>query len=680
MRRKANTKIFWFSLVAAFLVVSPALGWNFDDGTCAPAAGFETGVAEPPQSMIMLDRSGSMDNPSQTCGGDICSFDGSIDGRTYVGYEYVCDGCTDALMCETMLSDYLSGSGSTYTINSTAYLGWRSCDGVQSLWEAAVAAIDAITFDLTQALPDDVRFGLGLFHGTGATIHLEAAEDRHPDIMAVLNNTSPGGGTPMATAIDTAHLSTTIQSAPTGAAGILVTDGEPDNARSAVIQAACEHRATAPLYVIGFGGGTDKAFNDVLAGAGGTGSCTNGGDPCASGTYQYDATYWTGKCTGSYQAENQTEFQNALNQISNQIACTFDISALATDPANPEWDDPNQGCANYDCLQIQLNGAVNQRIYHTSSTNAPVGWAWASTNHTQIRLLDMADGAADDYCQKLKSGYLSDPDENDISITRACMCTQTAGGNCSAGDMVPPPGACDCQVGNWVCVQGTDVCEPREPCVNDNGNPADKTGEGDACTVGVGECANTGTIQCIDGLPECDAVAGTPQPEVCDGLDNDCGGAADEAIGADDNTPGGLDIGGLCHVDCVGGACADEQLMISNEVNRCNLGEFLCDSGTPACAPFGAMPEVCNGLDDDCNGSVDNLSTSWDLVVDENGDPYTLPSEYAAAACYERDVCSCPNGARDDIEGTDFSSYVAGWANGSNPPDPTCVCGEGLRP
>lgn len=680
MRRNMKTTIFWVAVLGASLLASPAMAWDFDDATCAPSAGYETGATDPPQTMIMLDRSGSMDDPSQTCGGDICSFTGSIQGRSYVDYEYVCDGCTDAAQCETGLANYLADSGATFTIDSTSYVGWRGCSGLKSLWQAAVDAIDAITFDMTQASPDDVRFGIGLFHGRGATIYHDAAEDRHADIMNILNNTSPGGGTPMETAIDTTHLSTSIQSAPSGAAGILVTDGEPDSPRNSTIQAACEHRATAPLYVIGFGGGTDRAFNNVLAAAGGTGSCENGGDPCASATTQYDASYWTGKCSGSHQAENQTEFQNALNEISNQISCTFDVTALASDPLNPDWDNPDQGCTSYDCLKIKLNGAINQRVYHTSSSSGPIGWAWASSTHTQIRLLDIADGAADDYCQKFKSGFLSDPDSDDVAVTRACMCVKPVGSNCSANEMVPPPGACDCQVGNWTCSQGTDVCNPRDPCVNDNGNPANKTGEGTACTEGVGECADDGVIECIDGLPVCNATPGTPQPEVCDGLDNDCGGASDEPTDADDSNPGGLNIGGLCHVDCVGGGCADESQRIADEVNRCNVGLFACDAGVPGCVAFGQMPEVCNGLDDDCNGTVDNLSDSWDTVTDNAGNLYTLPAEYEEAACYERDVCTCVNDDKDDIEGSGFTSYVAGWANGSNPPDPTCVCGEGLQP
>jgi hypothetical protein len=52
---------------------------------------------------------------------------------------------------------------------------------------------------------------------------------------------------------------------------------------------------------------------------------------------------------------------------------------------------------------------------------------------------------------------------------------------------------------------------------------------GDSCTVGIGACESTGALKwSMDGLSvECDAVAGTPADEVCDGTDADCDGHLD---------------------------------------------------------------------------------------------------------------------------------------------------------
>ena len=74
-------------------------------------------------------------------------------------------------------------------------------------------------------------------------------------------------------------------------------------------------------------------------------------------------------------------------------------------------------------------------------------------------------------------------------------------------------------------------------------------------------------------------------PETCDGIDNNCDGSADE------NDPGG---GGQCFNSVPGvGTCAG--------VTQCTDGQIVCNGQQPA-------PEVCfNGLDDDCDGAVDEV-------------------------------------------------------------------------
>ena len=89
--------------------------------------------------------------------------------------------------------------------------------------------------------------------------------------------------------------------------------------------------------------------------------------------------------------------------------------------------------------------------------------------------------------------------------------------------------------------------------------------------------------------------------EICDGIDNDCDGQID------DGNPGG---GGACSTG-LQGVCAAG-------TNECQGGTLVCVQDTPAGA------EVCDGLDNNCDGSVDEGGVctggppgAGDLVITE---------------------------------------------------------------
>jgi hypothetical protein len=144
--------------------------------------------------------------------------------------------------------------------------------------------------------------------------------------------------------------------------------------------------------------------------------------------------------------------------------------------------------------------------------------------------------------------------------------------------------------GQWLTCEAEDLPK-RETCngVDDDCNGVIDDGyqrAGAKCVVGVGECHSEGIFRCsADGTASvCDAKVLTGREEVCDGKDNDCDGEIDEG-----------EMAG------VGNECS------TGKLGACGVGHMKCAAAKIQCVPDATRgAEICNGIDDDCDGKVDN--------------------------------------------------------------------------
>ncbi|MBS1148973.1 MAG: regulator of chromosome condensation [Myxococcaceae bacterium] len=108
------------------------------------------------------------------------------------------------------------------------------------------------------------------------------------------------------------------------------------------------------------------------------------------------------------------------------------------------------------------------------------------------------------------------------------------GGACSTGQSgVCAAGTLTCTSGSVTCVRNTAPSAEKCNGLDDNcSGAADETfpTKGQACSAGLGVCLRSGTNVCTaDQLGVvCSVVAGAPTAMACDGLDNDCDGVVDE--------------------------------------------------------------------------------------------------------------------------------------------------------
>jgi hypothetical protein len=163
-------------------------------------------------------------------------------------------------------------------------------------------------------------------------------------------------------------------------------------------------------------------------------------------------------------------------------------------------------------------------------------------------------------------------------------CVYPSGASCTSSRNCG--GASSCDEGICWTYSQPEVCDNYD-------NDCDLIVDGFVTRCGIGACASTGT--CNAGVDSC--TPGTPasNDSICNAIDDDCDGSSDE-----DFVPSATSCG-------VGVCAASGQL-------SCNAGVL-----TDTCVPGTPTIETCDGIDNNCNGTVDEGCSSSSSCLEVSG-------------------------------------------------------------
>jgi hypothetical protein len=215
---------------------------------------------------------------------------------------------------------------------------------------------------------------------------------------------------------------------------------------------------------------------------------------------------------------------------------------------------------------------------------------------------EQCDGADNDCDGQIDEGLSTDVDGDGHSAPGSCALPNQDCDDADPGRFPANPEVCD----------GVD-----NDCANgvDDGLSVDADGDGHYL---AGSCLGP-----ADDCDDSDATAYPGNPELCDGLDNDCDGSVDEGLSTDADGDGHFLPG-----SCLGPA--DD-----------------CDDVNPTVSP--SAPELCDALDNDCDGAPDD-----GLSADADGDGFWAPGSCLTPAndCDDLDAAVWP-GAPELCDGVD---------------------------
>ena len=350
-------------------------------------------------------------------------------------------------------------------------------------------------------------------------------------------------------------------------------------------------------------------------------------------------------------------------------------------PATPAKGEPGASCvANADCDSgICVDGPGGKICTVTCTECCPSGFKCATYTGGVDPVLACLP-AWTELCRPCQADAECADDKGALCVTYGGT-GSFCGAKCDTNADCPQGFGCQASQGSvgagnqCVKLDGVCGCSPA----------ATAAGAKTMCSVSNANGSCTGTRKCtLSGLTPCPAT--TPGPEVCDGADNNCNGQTDEpgASGCVTYYPDG-DGDGSGKIGSVG------QCVCTAVGNATATTATDCDDTNPAIHP--GVPELCDNIDNNCNGvtdeGCDDDGDGWcDSGMVVVGKPVACAKgegdcDDTNAAIHPNQPEVCGNGIDDNCDGlTDTGAdpsgcvpfYMDGDGDGFGTGAPVCAC------